>query len=601
MGRGTSGAGVASQIDGARSPDDGDAKLVARVRRGDDRAFEVLYERYHRRIHAYVLGMVKDHGRAEDVTQEVFLSALRRMRETEQPLAFKPWLYQIAKNGCIDAFRRSKRAEEVSYDADDGLAPADHSKLVASGASPDAAVAAKQDLDSLCGAFGGLSETHHEILVLRELEGLSYAEIGRRMGMSRPAVESTLFRARRRLTEEYDDIVSGARCQRIQGIIVSAAQSRLGTRDTRRLARHLSHCQPCRREALAAGVDRELFARPSVRERVANRVAGLLPFPIFAKFRKGAEAAAPPPSGRTASLMQHMPMLSDHLHSGWGKAAAGAAVIVAGVGAGVGVKEATTSAPPPAVAESSTQRAGGSSSKSSSPSPTPAGRDERAARSAARSSSGGAATGKSGKSGSGVEKAAARGAGATGAAPKTNGAGPTGTPGGGEQPPATGAPVTPVAAAEERREEKPSKPKPTPTSTATPSKPVTSPVTEETKKAAAPVKDAVKQTTDAVNETVDQTTDAVEQTTSQVTEGLNQTTQQTTETVDKVVEGVTGGGPVSETVDKTTDAVDGLVDGTGKVVQKVVGGVLYKIDALTGQVIATVQLVTGNKNPSGGG
>src|SRR5215211_8757685 len=91
-----------------------DHKLVVRVRRGDDRAFEALYQRYHRRIHAYVLGMVKDHGRAEDVTQEVFVSALRRMRETEQPLAFKPWLYQIAKNSCIDVFRRSKRAEEVS-------------------------------------------------------------------------------------------------------------------------------------------------------------------------------------------------------------------------------------------------------------------------------------------------------------------------------------------------------------------------------------------------------------------------------------------------------------------------------------------------------
>src|SRR6476661_5678936 len=224
-----------------------DHRLVAKVRRDDDRAFELLYHRYQRRIHAYVLGMVKDHGRAEDVTQEVFLSALRRMRETEQPLAFKPWLYQIAKHSCIDAFRRSKRTEEVSYDADDALAPADHSKLVAPGASPDAAVAAKLELDSLCGAFGGLSETHHEILVLRELEGLSYAEIGRRMGMSRPAVESTLFRARRRLTEEYDDIVSGARCLRIQNIIQIAAQSRLGTRDTRRLARHLAHCQPCRR------------------------------------------------------------------------------------------------------------------------------------------------------------------------------------------------------------------------------------------------------------------------------------------------------------------------------------------------------------------
>ena len=91
------------------------------VRRGDDRAFELLYERYHRRIHAYVMGMVKDHGRAEDITQEVFVSALRRMRETERPIAFKPWIYEIAKNACIDQFRRSRRAQEVSLEADEGL------------------------------------------------------------------------------------------------------------------------------------------------------------------------------------------------------------------------------------------------------------------------------------------------------------------------------------------------------------------------------------------------------------------------------------------------------------------------------------------------
>ena len=99
----------------------GDATLVAAVRRGDDRAFEQLYSRYQRRISAYVYGMVKDHGRAEDITQEVFISALRRMRETDRAIAFKPWIYEIAKNACIDAFRRSKRAEEVSYDADDSL------------------------------------------------------------------------------------------------------------------------------------------------------------------------------------------------------------------------------------------------------------------------------------------------------------------------------------------------------------------------------------------------------------------------------------------------------------------------------------------------
>src|SRR5918997_1954925 len=98
-----------------------DHELVAAVRRGDDRAFEGLYQRYQRRIAAYVYGMVNDYGRAEDITQEVFISALRRMRETERPIAFKPWIYEIAKNACIDQFRRSRRAEEISFDADESM------------------------------------------------------------------------------------------------------------------------------------------------------------------------------------------------------------------------------------------------------------------------------------------------------------------------------------------------------------------------------------------------------------------------------------------------------------------------------------------------
>ena len=131
MGRGTMvlDAPIAVTPEATEGPTD--AVLVAAVRRGDDRAFEQLYSRYQRRITGYVLGMVKDHGRAEDITQEVFISALRRMRETDRPIAFKPWIYEIAKNACIDQFRRSRRAEEVSFDAGDGLGRADQGRLVA--------------------------------------------------------------------------------------------------------------------------------------------------------------------------------------------------------------------------------------------------------------------------------------------------------------------------------------------------------------------------------------------------------------------------------------------------------------------------------------
>ncbi len=338
MGRGPSDVAEATRI--VAEPEADDQRLVAAVRRGDDRAFEALYSRYQRRIHAYVMGMVKDHGRAEDVTQEVFVSALRRMRETERPIAFKPWIYEIAKNACIDQFRRSRRTEEVSLEADEGLAPADYGRLVGSDPAPHDAVETKQELTDLCGAFGGLSDAHHEILLLRELEGLSYREIGDRMGMSRPAVESTLFRARRRLTEEYDELVTGARCQRVQSLIATAAETQLGTRESRRLSRHLSHCQPCRREAMVAGLDSAILAHVPLRRRAAAKVAALFPFGFLGRARGGGGGDGA--SGTLASSsgpgwMAHVPMLSEQMSGGWGKLAATAAVVVAGVGAaGVG-------------------------------------------------------------------------------------------------------------------------------------------------------------------------------------------------------------------------------------------------------------------------
>jgi RNA polymerase sigma factor (sigma-70 family) len=311
-----------------------DNQLVAAVRAGDERAFECLYERYHRRIAAYIYGMVNDYARAEDISQDVFMSALRRMRETDRSIAFKPWIYEIAKNACIDQFRRSKRAEEVSYDADEGLAAADYGRLVTTGPTPDAAVDQKLSLDHLCGAFGGLSETHHEILVMRELEGLSYREIGERLGMTRPSVESTLFRARRRLTEEYSELTSGERCRRIQSIIASATTGSLGARDQKRMARHVSYCQPCRRQARLAGLDSSVLVHTPVR----SKIAAFLPLPAFLKRRwggGGSNDASGMGSAHAPTVAQWASQASDPTMAGWVKAAATAATIaLAGAGAG---------------------------------------------------------------------------------------------------------------------------------------------------------------------------------------------------------------------------------------------------------------------------
>jgi len=318
-----------------------DHDLVQAVRAGDDHAFERLYHRYHRRISAYIFGMVHDHGRAEDLTQEVFVSALRRMRQTDRPIAFKPWIYEIAKNACIDAFRRTKRTEEVSIDAEEGLAPADHGKLASISPSPETAVEGKQQLDDLCGAFGGLSDAHHQILVMRELEGLSYREIGERLGMSRASVESTLFRARRRLTEEYEELRTGARCLRIQEIIGRAAETTaaLGTRDQRRVGSHISHCQPCRKDAVLAGMDAAALGRRTVR----GKIAAFLPLPAILRKRWfGGDGAG---DVAAAHAVHHGPALAqvsmaaaqygEPSMAGWMKVTAVAtAVAIAGVGAG---------------------------------------------------------------------------------------------------------------------------------------------------------------------------------------------------------------------------------------------------------------------------
>jgi RNA polymerase sigma factor (sigma-70 family) len=310
-----------------------DLDLVAAVRAGDDRAFELLWTRYQGQITRFVRSKVHDDGRAEDITQDVFVSAFRRMRETDREIIFRPWIYEIAKNACIDAFRRSRAITEVSFDAEDALGSADHGRLADSGSAPDAVIDTKLAIDNLRGAMGEMSEREREILVMREFEGLSYREIGERLGMSGSAVESQLFRARRKLHEEYDEHVSGARCVRVRSIVDAGGSRAAGRRDRRCLARHVSHCQPCRRYALRAGVDVEALRIPA-----AVRIAALMPLPAFLRRRVDPDEAGQV-FGAHSPALNVVTTLDPATVSGWSKAVVTAATVaVAGLGAGAAVK-----------------------------------------------------------------------------------------------------------------------------------------------------------------------------------------------------------------------------------------------------------------------
>ncbi|MGI8713465.1 MAG: RNA polymerase sigma factor, partial [Solirubrobacteraceae bacterium] len=250
--------------------------LVVAARCGDDRAFEQLYAQYRDRVRAFILSKVRDHGRAEDISQDVFMAALRQLRGSEQTIAFKPWIFTIAKNACIDESRRSSRGREVPVENDDDFSTGPQ-RMLSLAPTPPAVVEGKQRLDDLRGAFGGLSESHHRLLVMREFEGRSYDEIGDRLGMSRQMVESGLFRARRKLGEEYEELASGRRCEQVQAVVDSGAARTLramGIKQRRRVGRHLSHCEACRHHARLAGVDATLLKPRSI----GAKIAALLPF-----------------------------------------------------------------------------------------------------------------------------------------------------------------------------------------------------------------------------------------------------------------------------------------------------------------------------------
>jgi RNA polymerase sigma factor (sigma-70 family) len=345
---GVIGAGTVAE---ARGGSPSDVELVASVRAGDDEAFEELYRRYHVRIRAFVHKRLRDTGRAEDVTQEAFLSALRRIRATDADIAFKPWLFEIARNAAIDVYRRDSRTQEVPVD-DAALASQSDRGRLASPIGPDIEVFAREQLELLSGAFDELPETHHRALVMRELEGRSYREIGERLELSDSAVESTLFRARRRLEHEYDELEAGRRCESARATAALLAEDlNPGIRGRRRFVRHTRRCLACRRHAMELGV-----ATPSLRERAA----ALLPLPLILRRWIAGASASPESAGASGGALAGP---GAHLGSGLVERAASllAAVALAGAGGaalnGIGGAEPPKKADPGAAAPAATRPA----------------------------------------------------------------------------------------------------------------------------------------------------------------------------------------------------------------------------------------------------
>ena len=285
----------------AISPEATDDRLVAAAQAGSPEAFAALFQKYRPEIARYAGRTLGDDGRAEDVVQEIFISALRGIGTLDRPAGFKPWLYRIAHNACIDHIRRHGKGREVPFDAY-GLPPAEEIRLFRQLPSSHAALAQKENFSNLRKALTDLPEAQAEILVLRELEGLSYDEIAVRMSISRSAVESMLFRARRALRTEYGEISTGERCRRMRTVMAQTVEGVGQRRERRALIRHLDGCPGCRRDAFVMGLGPllDVERRRGLRAGL-SRVAALVPLPGFLNRRTEETAPLSAESGQLSS------------------------------------------------------------------------------------------------------------------------------------------------------------------------------------------------------------------------------------------------------------------------------------------------------------
>ena len=167
-------------------------ELVRAAAGGDTEAFERLVETYENKIYTLALRMSGSPDDAGDIAQEAFLAAWRGLPAFRGEAGFATWLYRLASNATIDYLRRQRKQRgELSLDDEElGLDAVD------AGPGPQDAAEGEEVRSAVAAGLGALSEGHRQVLVLRELQGLSYEEIAAVLAVDLGTVKSGISRAR---------------------------------------------------------------------------------------------------------------------------------------------------------------------------------------------------------------------------------------------------------------------------------------------------------------------------------------------------------------------------------------------------------------------
>ena len=223
-----------------------------------------LYRAHAAEVYRYVYAVLGNRADAEDVTQTTFVNALRALERGEQPRKPANWLITIAHNLIRQRFRQlQSRPRQVELDRDLATLEADDNG---------------PSIEDLVRALQRIPETQREALVLREMEGRSYKEISAILGVSETALESLIFRARRSLAEELENLVT---CDRAELALSQQTDGRLGRKERKRLVAHLDECPSCARVATLG-----------LKRRRAFKGLAIMPLPFSLTLFKGAPSAS---------------------------------------------------------------------------------------------------------------------------------------------------------------------------------------------------------------------------------------------------------------------------------------------------------------------
>jgi RNA polymerase sigma-70 factor (ECF subfamily) len=181
-----------------------DMRLIQRAQAGDTGAFRLLVERHQRKVFAIGLGLVRDEQDAREIAQEAFLRVHKGLPQFHGGSSFFTWLYRIVTNLSIDLMRKPSRREaelHFALEADDNESPV----LLASDADPYDVVRRGQLSERIQRALEQLPPYHRGVILMREIEGMSYEEMAETMQVSKGTIMSRLFHARKKLQRALAD------------------------------------------------------------------------------------------------------------------------------------------------------------------------------------------------------------------------------------------------------------------------------------------------------------------------------------------------------------------------------------------------------------